>query len=263
MQTLDVRDPNQVTSVSQIDADLGVANRRLLVLSGIALCNLDSSDDDLHRDETVVRLGVYARNLEQWSAFVGLASIANDETGFVFATDTTQVSLDPQSGELLLTTFLALQGDDSSLHRFSYQVVVTIVRVSPHIAGKIRWPSSLFRPASEDVALVAPQLTVMANRYERVTPPGGFPFDRLTPLIPGQIVKVDIQGDWCEAHYRIDNPAMVTDLQVTVTPGAIFGGASGGNIVAGQVNGPRIFKLTVGAPSQDDIDFAISQIVVR
>jgi len=36
MQVLDVRNqnPKQVESVSFIDADLGVANRRLLVLSG-------------------------------------------------------------------------------------------------------------------------------------------------------------------------------------------------------------------------------------
>ena len=263
MQTLDVRYPDQVGSVGQIDADLGVGGRRLLVLSGIAMTEWDLDSDEVHRNTTVVRLGVYARDLEQWSAFVALASIANDETGFVFATDTAEVGLDAESGEMLLTIHTALQGEESSLHRISYQVVATIVRISPHIAGKIRWPSALFLPSSEDVGLAAPEFSIMANRYERVAGGGPFPVDKLTPLTPGQVVRMDIQGEWCEALYRIDNPAMATDLQVTVAAGSAFRAGAGGAIGVGQVNGPRIFKLTGSAPSRDDIDFVVSHLVVR
>jgi hypothetical protein len=263
MQTLDVRDPNQVVSVSQIDADLGVAGRRLLVLSGIALTDWKLDSDELHRGETLVRLGVYARNLEQWSTFVGLASIGNDETSFVFATDTARVELDPNSGELLLFINTALMGEWSYLGRVSYQVVATVVRVSPHIAGTITWPKSLFTPPSRDASTVAGELTVLANRYERVTPPDGFAYDKLTPVMPGQIVRLDIGVVDCVAHYRIDNPPMALPLKVTVDAGRAFRSNAPGSVVVGQTAGPNVFTLTGGAPSVDGLDFAVGVLVIR
>ena len=117
MQILDVRNPAQVTSVGQIDADLGAGNRRLLVLSGIALTDWKYDSDELAHGETQINLGVYARDLEQWSAFVGLASISNDETEFVLATDTARVELDPGSGEALLKVHTALMGEWSCVGR--------------------------------------------------------------------------------------------------------------------------------------------------
>jgi hypothetical protein len=264
MQILDVRDPNQVVSVSQIDADLGVANRRLLVLSGIALTDWKLDSDELHRGETQVRLGVYASNLEQWSAFVGLAHISNDETSFVFATDTARVELDPNTGELLLFVNTALLGEWSYLGRISYQVVVTVVRVAPHIAGTITWPKTLFTPPSRDVSTVAGSLTVLANRYERISPPGLFPYDKLTPVMPGQIVRLDISRTDFVAYYRIDNPPMAVDLQVTVNAtGPAFQVPAPAAIAVGQVAGPHVFKLTGGAPFADGIDFAIGVLSIR
>lgn len=263
MQTLDARDPNQVASASQIDADLGVGGRRLLVLSGIALTSWELDSDETSRGATKVRLGVYARNLEQWSAFVGLASIANDETAFVFATDTARVELDQNSGELSLIFNTALMGEPSALNRVSYQVVVTVVRVTPHIAGTITWPKSLFTPPSRDVSTVASQLTVMANRHERITPQGAFPYDKLTPVAPGQIVRLDIGPNDCVAHYRIDNPPMALPLKVTVDAGPAFRTNAPGTVVVGRVAGPDVFTLTGGAPSVDGLNFAVGVIVVR
>jgi hypothetical protein len=263
MQVLDVRDPNQVESVSVIDADLGVAGRRLLVLSGIALINWEYDSDEVWRGETQVRLGVFASNLEQSSAFVGLASIANDESAFVFAADTAQVSLDTVSGELLLNIKTALMGESSSLNRISYQVVVTVVRVSPHIAGTITWPKSLFTPASNDISTVAAELMVMANRYEHITPPQGFAYDKLTPVMPGQIIQLEVRREDCVAHYRIDNPPMAMPLKVTVEVGPAIRRQAPGTVMAGQIAGPLVFTLTGSAPSMDGIDFALTTYVVR
>ncbi len=261
MQVLDVRDPNQVVSPTQIDADLGVGARHLLVLSGIAVTSWEVDTDDVQRDETHVKLGVYASNLEQWSVFVGLASISNDETEFVFATDSASVLLDPDSGELILVFYPAVMGEPSGLHRVSYQVVVTVVRVSPHIAGTITWPKSLFTPQSRDVSTVAGQLGIMANRYERITPPEGFVYDKLTPVTPGQIVKLDIGEDDCVAYYRVDNPVMAVPLRVTVN--ADFSVPEPYYLVVGQTAGPDVFTLTGAAPSVDGLNFAISVLAVR
>lgn len=54
MQVLDVRDSSEVESVSAIDADRGVAGRRLPVLSGIALVNWECDSDEVSRGETQV-----------------------------------------------------------------------------------------------------------------------------------------------------------------------------------------------------------------
>src|SRR5882672_1098958 len=162
MANLDVRDANQVASVSVVDADLGVGGRRLLVLSGIAITDWKLDSDELHAGENQVRLAVYARNLEQWSAFVGLASIGNDETEFVFAADSARVGLDPYTGELILYFNTAILGEWSYLGRVSYQVVATVVRVTPHIPGRITWEKELFTPPSRDISTVAGELVVLA-----------------------------------------------------------------------------------------------------
>jgi hypothetical protein len=97
MQVLDVRDSSEVESASAIGADRGVAGRRLPVLSGVALVNGECDSGEVWRGETQVGLGIFASNLEQWRALVGLASTANDESSFVFAADTAQVRLPARS----------------------------------------------------------------------------------------------------------------------------------------------------------------------
>lgn len=259
MQTLDVRNPTQVASASHIDADLGVAGRRLLVLSGIALTSWEVDTDEVQLGETHVRLGVYGSNMDQWSAFVGLASIANDETGFVFSVDTVRVELDKDTGELVLIFKPALMGEPSALNRVSYQVVVTLVQVRPHVSGTITWPRDLFMPQSADVSAVADQLEVMANRYERVTS-GSLAYDKLTPATPGQIVKLDIGPNSCVAHYHIDDPPMAVPLKVTVKPGPKFTAPLQSSIVVGLADGPDVFTLKGTAPSVDGLNFVIAAV---
>jgi hypothetical protein len=254
MQVLDVRDTKQVESVSFIEADLGVFNRRLLVLSGIALTDWKYNSDQTFPGMTQVRLGVFASNLEQWSAFVGLASIGNDDSSFVFAVDTATVLLDPTTGEMLLNVNTALMGSWSYLGRFSYQVVATVVQVTAHIGGTITWPKSLFTPQSLDPALVVDAFVIRANRYENIPPSANsFGFEKLTPLAPGQIYRVQAHGANFVADYRIDNPQLAIDLKVTVDAGNSLRQA--GNVVVGQVAGPTVFKLTGSAPSIEGINF--------
>ena len=99
---LDASIPEQVASASQLRADLG-GGRSLIVLSGVARPEFGIDDDTTHREPCKVRLRFPATHIEQSTVHVSLASISNDETGFVFATDTASVNID-DSGELVLST---------------------------------------------------------------------------------------------------------------------------------------------------------------
>ena len=264
MSVWDSRNPNHVLSMGNIEADLGVANRRLLVMSGIVLLGWRrDSDEVLHGEETVL-LGVHARDLEQWSAYVGLASIQNSESGFVFATDWARVELDHTTGELILVVNTALMGEWSALHRFSYQVVATVMRVGTEITGTISWPTELYRPESEDPAIAQSVLTVTANRYESVPSTGGnFGYETLTPLVPGAINQLTVSRGQCQASYRIANPPMATDLKVTLNVAKAFSAQDPGASVAwGQTKGPYDFTLTPQHPTEE-VDFQIRTSVVK
>jgi hypothetical protein len=263
VKLLDARDPAQVSSHRVLDADLGVGNRHLLVISGIAIYDWKIDTDETAIGEVRVLLATHARELEQASPFVGLASISNDESEFVFATDLARVDIDPATGELSLYVHTALMGESSQLGRFSYQVVATVVRIGSSISGKISWPTSLMKPNSNDPSLVAPHLSVVANKHETKSGSGIFAStETLTPLLPGAILSLNVGEIDSEATYRIDSPPMAMPLKVTVDVRAEFANQSGGPIVAGQVSGPQVFTLTPYHPNEV-IDFRIGQIVVR
>lgn len=247
---------DHVGSMRVIDADLGVGNRRLIVASGIVIMNFRYDSDATWRGQERVWLGIFARDLEQSSAFVGLAAIANDESGYVFATDSARVELDQSSGELSLVVDDAVMGESSSLYRFGYQVVVTVVRVPAVITGTIRWPTTLFRPASDDPAIVRPMLGITANHDETVSFPDSFAFERLTPVAPGYIETLRVEPEWCTCTYRIADPPMAMPLKVTLTLGEGFG-TGGVPLLGWQVSGPSIFTLTPMNPATV-VDFEIS-----
>jgi hypothetical protein len=72
---------------------------------------------DINRDEVSVDLGVDVTDVLGYTATAGLASIQNDDSSFVFATDS--VRLDAPGGRLFLRSDIAVAGDNSALHRFS------------------------------------------------------------------------------------------------------------------------------------------------
>lgn len=262
-KVLDVRNPAQVSSPTVLDADLGSDNRRLLVISGIAIYDWEIDTDQTALGEARVLLGVYARDLEQATPFIGLASIANDDSEYVFAADSARVDLNQDTGELSLYVRTALMGESSYFYRFAYQVVATVVRVNAGITGTISWPTALMRPASEDPALVAPLLMIVANHREMDAGTDVFlPMEKLTPVTPGAIHDLSIGTDVCQARYRIDNPPMAMPLKVTVSVSSDFAPGAGGEVVAGRVSGPEVFTLTP-TQSSTTVDFALTRIEVK
>lgn len=261
-QVLHAKNHDEVSSHTVIEADLGVHNRRLLVISGIGIYNWTIDTDEVQTGEVRVMLDVFARDLEQASAFVGLASISNTESEFLFATDVVRVDLrDEDNGELSLYVQTNLQGEKSGLNRFGYQVVATVVHEGAYIEGDITWPASLMRPPSDDPSSVAPFLTVVANHREMTEDPILQPMEKLTPVTPrAAIQSLHVDDVRCVAHYRIEDPPMGVSLKVTATVEAGF--VSSGSVVAGQVSGPNDFTLHPQHVSEK-VDFGLAQIVIK
>jgi len=111
---LSSRNANEVSSFQHLQVDLIDPTRRLHIFSGIAIPTFEIDDNDnIHRIPVVVDLGMALPDLQQSTAQVGLASISNDESEFVFATDSARVEAGGTTGQLTLTVDIALMGDDS------------------------------------------------------------------------------------------------------------------------------------------------------
>src|SRR5205809_641119 len=127
MINLDANLNNQVDGAKVIDVQIGEANRRMMIFSGIAKPEWIINDDDhIYRENVVVNLRKTVLAVEQYTVTVGLASIGNDDTTFLFAADTATIDIDEQSQELLLKVDLASQGERTSIGRFGYQVVTVV-----------------------------------------------------------------------------------------------------------------------------------------
>jgi hypothetical protein len=99
--TVFANDGSQVSSARVIEFGIGAPDRKVLVFSGIAVPEMDTNDDDdVGHPRVFVRLGRFVRKLVSSSVAVGLASISNDESGYVLAPDSVTAQRDVNSGEL-------------------------------------------------------------------------------------------------------------------------------------------------------------------
>ncbi|RMB57261.1 hypothetical protein EAX62_16120 [Tessaracoccus antarcticus] len=183
---------------------------------------------------------------------MGLASIGNDDTNFAFGTD--QAVLEIENGELFLLVDAALAGD-STLSRFSYQVVLTVLQSKAAVTGTITWPTNWFRPVSGESAALAGVFQIVLNRRSEIPlqgPLGGVR-EVLEPLRAGEISGLTVGTETCQARYRILRPPLVTPLKVTVTTEALHGPGSIA-IVPIVPDLDRVF-VTLENPGKDGIDF--------
>lgn len=262
---LDVMNPAHVGGHSVIRADLAVGGRQLVVLSGIARPEWKVDDDgDAQRRECRLLLREPADNLEASTVHVGLASIGNDDTAWVFATDTARVEVDAGTEQLVLVVNLALMGDVSTLNRFSYQVVLTTVKVVTEISGTITWPRTFFTPTAPGPSGVSGIFTIQANLIREVTT-GGFggptTTEVLEPVTPGQIVDVSVSGSGDHvARYRISDPPKNKQLQVTVTQDGMA--APGVDYIGFKAATPGgdLVRLTTARPVDSDVNFVAEAV---
>jgi hypothetical protein len=81
--------------------------------------------------------------------------------------------------------------------------------------------------------------------------------ERLTPVLPGVIISVEIQGQQVLARYRIDNPPLGMPLKVTVQIQRSFTSLPG--VTAGRTSGPDVFTLNV-TDSSEVVDFGVGAL---
>ncbi|MBA3325076.1 MAG: hypothetical protein H0T41_07395 [Rhodobacteraceae bacterium] len=152
-------------------------------MSGIAVPEFRTNhDEETSQTEIIVRLGVHVAVLETAVTDLGLASIENDETNFLFAVDSGQLELEAGSGELILRVVAAILGENTHIHRFSYQIVAHVRRARAQISGVIGVPVEIRELGQLSEAELAAAFEITANRIERVGSPGGFAFDKLIPV---------------------------------------------------------------------------------
>lgn len=142
---LDFNDSNRVASASVIQFDTGVSGQQAVIFSGIAIPAFGVHDDStIARDTVIVNLRFTVLAVVQATISLGLASTSNDDSAFVFATDTGSLAIDNTTQELLLQVNAAVSGDPSALLRFGYQVVVIASTQVTGISGTIRFGKDVF-----------------------------------------------------------------------------------------------------------------------
>ncbi|WP_350247596.1 hypothetical protein RBB84_12355 [Rhodococcus sp. D-6] len=258
---LDVLNVNQVSGHSVIDADLGIGGRRLMVLSGIAIPFWSVDSDELHQTDCRVNLRVQAGNVESATIHVGLASIRNDDSSWVFASDVARWEVNA-AGELILIVHLALLGEPSSLYRFSYQVVLTTRVVTTEISGKIRWKPGVFTPPGSALtaSAIGPLLRVTLNertvtKFAGSSTTFAYENETLKPIGAGEIVNVRLTDGEYLADYRISGCPKGIELKVTVEPVGFPPGVK--YVTFPEQNGGDVVNLSVANPSRTNVDFRV------
>lgn len=262
MIELDSNLNTQVNNSRVIEATLGQADRKMMIFSGMALPEWSVNDDEhVYHEDVTVNLRRTVLAVEQATVTVGLASISNDDTVFLIAADTARIDIDPRSQELLLKVALALQGEHTGLNRFGYQVVAVVTTQATGISGMIRWSRDIFDASNQTAGQIAQMFQITANHVERVTPPGGFAFDRYTPVAFGVTTGFSHTANEFSVPYEIPGAPYNQPLVVRVEVGAGF--HSNGTPVAGQVSGPNPVVLTIAHPGVTGVDFRVSAIVLH
>lgn len=256
--TLSALDPKQVASATHFEVLLGEPATRLLILSGIAVPEFwTNHDEETNQQEILVRLGEHVAQLDNAVTNVALASIENDETNFLFRVDSGVLELEQPSGELVLRVQAAILGEETYLHRFSYQIVAHVRRARAQISGVIAVPNDIRDLQGLSPADLNAAFEITANRVERVNPPGGFAFDKLIPMQVGATHAVRRGPNAMQfVEYSIDNCPFATPLVVEVK---LTGTNWPGQLGVGQVAGGRPITLTGLAPDASGVDFSVGR----
>ncbi len=224
---LDVQNPAQVFSPRMMDVFLGNPTNHMLIFAGVAGPGLGSEDSDLRQAEVILNLRTPVINVIAQTAVIGLASIGNGDSDFIFATDEVQVVA--VNGNLELHACLAVQGDPSGLNRFSYQATVIVNIDEPLITGTVRWDQH-YTPNANPLFTVHASVQGSDGTFYTYTPVAQ---DTATlPLTP--------LGGVYAYPYAIRNVPLNTPLYITVDDitQANFSLPVGGTLSSQQVAGP-------------------------
>jgi hypothetical protein len=136
---LHVDNPAEVAGHSVLRTQVGGDGRSFAVMSGIAIPEFEIDDGQTSHQACRVRLGEPGDRMQRASIEVGLASISNDNTGFVVGIDSSSLDRDPATDQFVLSVRVGVSGKRSLLHRFFYQVVL-VEQVLPGVmTGSLIW----------------------------------------------------------------------------------------------------------------------------
>ena len=252
--------PIGVATPQQMAVYVGTTPRQLLIFTGVAIPNWDSQSD-LDREEVIVRLGATTTPNFEATAVVGLASIHNEDSDFIFATDAATVDIDPADGTLRLRVPIAVQGEPSELDRFSYMVNVLSDPIVSKITGLISWPRYYGDPTFAVTKGGNPMFRIAVGQTIMIPPPssGGFGSTKFIENTAGFSSMPVLTGDTWVAAYEVDNVPLGQTWQVVPS---LLGNALVGP-PAGYMSEPgfspqQAVHLTPSAPSANGVDFAMA-----
>jgi hypothetical protein len=259
---LDTNNLDQVDSARVIEVNLGTPNRKMMIFSGIARPEWAINDDGhSYQMSITVNLRRTVLAVEQATVTIGLASVGNDDSTFLFATDSAGLDIDKTSQELLLNVAAALRGENTTLNRFGYQVVTVVTTQTTGISGTIRWSRDVFDASHLGPGQIAQMFKIAANHVERIQPPDGFVYEQYTPLAFGVTTGFSSDKNDFLVPYEIPGAPYNQPLVVTVDVGPLFAG--GGQTLADHTSGPNPVVLTLAQPGVTGVDFRVTTRKVR
>jgi hypothetical protein len=251
---LDVHNRQQVATPRSIHVTLGNPPAHLVILTGIAIPHWDSQEEeDLNGAHVVVNLREPATQLLGWTASLGLANIANEDSEFTFGTD--QVEVELVNTNLELHACIVVAGEPSYLHRFSYEVTAVVEIEEPLIAGTIRWQDGTLNggPSPGNPWF---ELRVTTHIDDRT------PFGRDDQVLASDTGAVQPMhsGTTNELPYALHGLPFNVPVTVTVSPNGLV--PSPGHLLRlEQVSGPpQPITLTGQRPQVMDLDFEMDAI---
>jgi hypothetical protein len=248
-----------IPSAPFLEFDTLTPGTKGVIFSGIAVPEWHINDDGkIYREPYTIDLGYPALNVTDATAAVGLASIYNGGSAFLFASDSWTIQIDPNSQHLTLTVNLSCLGAPSNLSRIAYQVVATIVIPETGISGTITFPQGLFGAAPLTPAGLKSLLVISANTF--ISGGGGGFGSGQTYLVQyGAITSVTTQGSNVIASYNMASPPFNLPLSIQVNPANAFPP----NDAIVQIAGPSPITITLQAPAVNGVNFIYQSTIVK
>jgi hypothetical protein len=250
--------PKGVASPSRLSVYVGDPPRELLIFTGVATPEFKSDDDDLVRDVAHIRLGAITTEDMTWTAEAALASISNEDSDFIFATDSVTVDRDAD-GVLRLNVEMAVQGDPSKLHRISYTVHVLSDVIQAKISGQIRWRRSFGDPSHSVLGGKFQMFRVDIGESVTSIGPNGFATIAFVSQNHGFSTRPVLSGDTWAAAYEINDVPLGKRWEVrpTLLGVALLGPPQGFDHNPGFHPFPQLVELSLAHPAAAGVDFTM------
>lgn len=252
--------PKGVASPSSLTVYVGDPPRQLQIFSGVAVVEW-KSEEDLDREDVLVRLGATTTETFSWTAHAGLASISNEDSDFVFALDAVSVEVDAVDRVLRLRVPIAVQGEPAVLHRFSYTVHVLSDPIVAKITGHISWARSWGDPTFAVTRNRAAMFRVSVGHTQSVPgPAGGFAQTKFVEQVAGFSTPPIASEDRWIAAYEVDNVPLgrLWEVRPALLAGALNGPPHPFLTNPGFQPFPQRVQLSKAQPSASGVDFSMT-----